>query len=69
MTLLTEDQVATQLGVSTDTLWRWRRAKRIPFRKLGRKIRYTPDDVEQIVNGSLIPAKAEARAAKGVAKG
>lgn len=42
----TEQEVAEQLGVSHDVLYRLRRAGVITeYRELGRLIRYTPEDV------------------------
>lgn len=38
--LLTEQQAAAELGVSHDTLYRLRKARKIPFIKFGRTVRY-----------------------------
>ena len=45
--LLTEKQVADQLGISNRTLqaWRYRGGHTPPFLKVGRAVRYRPGDV------------------------
>lgn len=43
--LLTESEAAEQLGVSVDTMQRERKRGRMPFRKIGGRIKYTPDDL------------------------
>ena len=47
-TLLTPQDVATRLGVSTTTLSTWRSTKRYPlaYVKVGRLVRYRLSDVE-----------------------
>lgn len=46
--LLTPQEVATRLGVSTTTLSTWRCTKRypLPYVKVGRLVRYRHGDVE-----------------------
>ena len=49
--LWTTEDVAEKLGVSTDTLERWRRAGDGPkFIKFGRNVRYDPEDVQAFIN-------------------
>ncbi len=45
--LLTGEEVATMTGLSRETLAQWRSQKRgIPYLKIGRAVRYDPDEVE-----------------------
>lgn len=39
-TLLTESEASRELGVSHDTLYRLRKARKIPFVRFGRNVRY-----------------------------
>ena len=49
-TLLTPTEVAEQLRVSTRTLEFWRHQGRGPaFVRLGKRVRYRPDDLEQFI--------------------
>jgi excisionase family DNA binding protein len=50
--LLTADQVAQMLGVSTDTLATWRSTGRyaLPFLRIGARIRYRKQDVTAWLN-------------------
>ncbi|TSD68088.1 helix-turn-helix transcriptional regulator [Aeromicrobium piscarium] len=46
--LLTPEQVSDLLGVKTQTLAQWRWRKTGPkFQKVGRLVRYSPEDVDQ----------------------
>lgn len=45
--LLTENEVSRKLNVSKVTLKKWRDEKRIPFLRLGTRIRYRLNDVLQ----------------------
>jgi hypothetical protein len=48
--LLDETSAARILGLSVKTLRRWRWAgKGLAFRKIGRAVRYAPDDIEAYV--------------------
>ena len=49
--LMTPEQVAEYLGVSTETLNVWRCTKRynLPYVKAGRLVRYRVEDVESFV--------------------
>jgi hypothetical protein len=48
--LLDETRAARILGLSVKTLRRWRWAGKGPaFRKIGRAVRYAPDDIEAYV--------------------
>ena len=48
VTLLTPGDVADRLGIGVDTLSAWRCLKRydLPWIRVGRLIRYRPEDVE-----------------------
>jgi len=53
MKLFTEKEAAKQIRCSVATLYRGRREKTIRhYRKIGRLIRYTQDDINQIVEDS-----------------
>ena len=49
--LMTPDEVANYLGISTETLNVWRCTKRynLPYIKAGRLVRYRVEDVEAFV--------------------
>jgi len=54
--LLTEKEAATYLGIAPGTLSVWRSTKRypLPFKRIGRCIRYAIDDLDAfIVNGTV----------------
>ena len=53
--LLTPDRVAALTGLSRETLAQWRSQKRgIPYLKIGRAVRYDPDDVLQYLAGCRV---------------
>ena len=57
--LLTPSETARILGVRTDTLTVWRSTKRYPelkFIKVGRLVRYRPEDVERFLESRTIGA-------------
>lgn len=45
--LLTDTELCEQLVVSRSTLWHLRKSSNLPFRRIGRSIRYVPDEIEQ----------------------
>lgn len=47
--LLNYEQVAEVLGLSPATLRVWVHQKRIPFLKLGRAVRFSPEMVDEIM--------------------
>lgn len=54
--LLTEKEAAAYLGIAPGTLSVWRSTKRYPltFKKIGRCVRYSIDDLDAfIVNGTV----------------
>jgi excisionase family DNA binding protein len=53
MKLFTEKQAAKQMQCSVTTLYRKRKAKEIRhYRKLGRLVRYTQEDIDLIIEES-----------------
>lgn len=47
---LTEVQAAQEIGISASTLSKLRRAGKIPsWRQVGRRVLYTPDDVDRFI--------------------
>ncbi len=52
--LLTVDDVAERLGVPTRFVRRLVDERRIPFCKIGRYVRFEPDDVEQYIAAGRI---------------
>jgi excisionase family DNA binding protein len=53
--LLSPEQVANTLGVSKQTLAVWRCEQRypLPYIKVGSRVRYRPEDVQQFVAARL----------------
>jgi excisionase family DNA binding protein len=49
-TLYTEQEAATALQMSPDTLQRHRRRGTIPFRQIGNRIRYTESDITEFLD-------------------
>lgn len=56
--LLTTDQVATALGLSSRTLAAWRssRTNSLPYLKTGSRVRYRPQDVATWLESRVCPA-------------
>jgi len=54
-TLLTPDEVADVLGVTTHTLavWRCERRYNLPYVKTGRLVRYQPEDIQRFIQERL----------------
>lgn len=44
--LMTPDEAATYLRISKLTLYGWTSKKKIPFKKVGRLIRFDKDDID-----------------------
>jgi excisionase family DNA binding protein len=58
--LLTENEVAELIGITRVTIWKHRRAGRLRFLKVGRVIRYRPEDVAAFLDASQGQAAAPA---------
>jgi excisionase family DNA binding protein len=71
MPLLTPDEVAAELRVTTRTVRRWARAGLLEQVQLGgRLVRYTPDSIEALIhpeNGTSPPARASLSKAEAAA--
>ena len=57
MTLYNVSQAAKELGVSPVTVRRKTRQGEIPHRRMGGLIRYTPQDLQDYIDRSAVPAK------------
>ena len=56
MSLLNEKEVSTRLGVKISCLRRWRHERReLPFVRVGRLVRYAPENVEAFIASNLQP--------------
>jgi predicted DNA-binding transcriptional regulator AlpA len=57
---LTEQEVAARFGLSVATLraWRWKR-KGPRFVRLGRAVRYLPDDLDQFLAVNSVRTKSD----------
>jgi predicted DNA-binding transcriptional regulator AlpA len=57
---LTEQEVAARFGLSVATLraWRWKR-KGPRFVRLGRAVRYLPDDLDKFVEVNSVGTKSD----------
>ena len=57
---LTEREVAELLGLSVATLRAWRhRGKGPRFLRLGRSVRYLPEDVDEFVRASAVDTRSD----------
>ena len=55
MTLLNEQEAANGLACSVALLRKWRQARTgVPFCRIGRAVRYRPEDVEAFIEASLV---------------
>ncbi|MPY72891.1 MAG: helix-turn-helix domain-containing protein [Alphaproteobacteria bacterium] len=52
--LMTEGDAAAALGVSIDTMQRLRKRQAIRYRRIGGRIRYTPEDLVDFINASTV---------------
>ena len=49
MKLLTVDEVAELFKTSKSTIYRWVHKREIPFVKLGGKLRFVEDDIQEFI--------------------
>ena len=53
--LWTEQEVSEKYGIEINTLRYWRKQRAVlPFRKLGRMVRYVPAEVEAAIEASKV---------------
>ncbi len=52
--LLDKGQLAKQLGVSTAKVWVLMESGALPYRKIGRQVRFMPEDVMTLLKNSLV---------------
>ena len=59
--LLNESQAASLLGIKPETLQRWRSDRRydLPYVKVGRTVRYRPEDVDHWLTRNTVGATVE----------
>jgi excisionase family DNA binding protein len=55
--LLTVEEAARVSGLSVHTIRAWARARRIPYRRLGKRMLFHPTDLESVVKAALVPAQ------------
>lgn len=55
VSLITETEASKKLGISVATLRTWRCTRRvnIPFVKLGKSVRYRPEDLDEFVQNNI----------------
>ena len=64
---LTETQAAQMIGIHPETLARLRRQRKIPsWRKIGRRVKYTPEDVDRAIASFERGSHSEARSERKV---
>jgi carbon storage regulator CsrA len=52
--LLQVSAAANRLGISKGTLYRWVYMRRIPYIKLGRRLLFSPEDLDKLIKASRI---------------
>lgn len=52
--LLTIKEVSNILKISESTLYRWVHKKEIPFVKLGGKLRFSPDEIQEFIKKNSV---------------
>ena len=63
MILFDVSQAAKELGVSPVTMRRKTKMGEIPHRRMGGLIRYTPQDLQDYIDRSAVPARTPAKEA------
>jgi excisionase family DNA binding protein len=56
--LMTQIEVCDLLGISAITLWRERKAGRISFRRIGSKVVFLQEDIDEYLERNKRPADA-----------
>ena len=54
MKLLTVEDIAELFQTSTSTIYRWVHKREIPFVKLGGKLRFSPDEIQEYIKQNSI---------------
>jgi excisionase family DNA binding protein len=57
--LLSAMEAADALGLSVLTVRLWARHRKIPHRRIGSRILFAPDDIQNIIQRSLVPARED----------
>ena len=58
---LSVEEIATHLGISRDTVYKWIVRKRLPAHKVGKLWKFSTKEVDEWVRFQAGPAKADAR--------
>ena len=54
MKLLTVEEIAELFQTSTSTIYRWVHKREIPFVKLGGKLRFSPDAIQECIKKNSV---------------
>ncbi len=54
MKLLTVEDIAELFQTSTSTIYRWVHKREIPFVKLGGKLRFSPDEIQEYIKQNSV---------------
>lgn len=54
MKLLTVEEIAELFQTSTSTIYRWVHKREIPFVKLGGKLRFSPDEIQEYIKQNSV---------------
>lgn len=54
MKLLTVEEIAELFQTSTSTIYRWVHKREIPFVKLGGKLRFSPDTIQEYIKKNSV---------------
>ncbi len=54
--LLTPEEVATQLGISRGTVYNWAYQRRVRSVKVGRCLRFRPEDIQRLIKPNTMRA-------------
>lgn len=58
--LVTAEDVAELLGVSTAAVYRWARSKTLPSIKVGKIVRFRKDEIDRLLASGSLPPEKEA---------
>ena len=54
MKLLTVEEIAELFQTSTSTIYRWVHKREIPFVKLGGKLRFSPNEIQEFIKKNSV---------------